>query len=596
MSASSDVPAKIVYGVLFVVALPVLLVLWARATEGLVPVTPVHARVAGSGLTVAGGSLMVWAWWALWRYGGGLPMNAFPPPRYVADGPYRVVAHPIYVGFVSVCLGVSIATGSASGLWLVSPAAALGAAALVLGYEAHDLRERFVDFPGSSRPAPFLSLAGARADPPRWVERLSACAIVGLPAVVVAGAIDRTRAGVVAAVALVATASAAARTRADLRALEISALLVTTLLVLLAFASPVVPPASVAWALLAIDAWTTRSGAPWIRRARWMARAAVVFATAAATGNVSGPSAGVLAYAVATHRLVIWSTLRRLAESVANSWREARLGPARVINHGVWGGLATFFCVVIVGTLLGPGHVVVTLVPAFASMVCAALWAQGIEGSPALSRPYGFYGGLLGVCAGGALAPLFGTNTWLLLGAFAVAGPVTQATGRMRCLVQGCCHGSPAPPGVGIRFSHPMSRVCRLANLRDVPIHPTQLYSILWNAVTQVVLLRVWLSHAAAHLVAGLFLLLNGVGRFVEESYRGEPQTPIVGRLRLYQWVAILSAIAGALVTALGASPPAPAPDPSWPALAAALVFGALTWFATGVDFPDSNRRFSRLA
>jgi prolipoprotein diacylglyceryltransferase len=141
-----------------------------------------------------------------------------------------------------------------------------------------------------------------------------------------------------------------------------------------------------------------------------------------------------------------------------------------------------------------------------------------------------------------------------------------------------------------------MSRVCRLANLRDVPIHPTQLYSILWNAVTQVFLLRVWLSHAPAHLVAGLFLLLNGVGRFVEESYRGEPQTPIVGRLRLYQWVAILSAIAGALVTALGAGPAAPAPDPSWPALVAALVFGALTWFATGVDFPDSNWRFSRLA
>jgi prolipoprotein diacylglyceryltransferase/protein-S-isoprenylcysteine O-methyltransferase Ste14 len=595
MSASSDVPAKIVYGALFVVALPVLLVLWARATEGILPVMPIHARVAGSAVTVAGVSLMVWGWWALWRYGGGLPMNAFPPPRYVADGPYRVVAHPIYVGFVSVCFGVSTATGSASGLWLVSPAAALGATALVLGYEAHDLRERFV---GSPRRAPFFSLAAAAADPPRWVERLSACAIVGVLAVVLARAIDGASFGFVgvAAMATVATAPATARARADLRALEISALLMTALLALVAFASPIVPSASVAWALLAVDAWTARSEAPWIRPARWMARAAVIYATAAATGNAFGLSAGILVYAVAAHRFLIWSTLRRLAESVANSWREARLGPARVINHGVWGGLATFFCVAIVGTLLGPGHVAISLVPAFASMVCAALWAQGIEGSPALSRPYGFYGGLLGVCAGGALAPLFGTNTWSLLGAFAVAGPVTQATGRMRCLVQGCCHGSPAPPDVGIRFSHPMSRVCRLANLRDVPIHPTQLYSILWNAVTQVFLLRVWLSHAPAHLVAGLFLLLNGVGRFVEESYRGEPQTPIVGRLRLYQWVAILSAIAGALVTALGAGPAAPAPDPSWPALVAALVFGALTWFATGVDFPDSNWRFSRLA
>jgi hypothetical protein len=39
-----------------------------------------------------------------------------------------------------------------------------------------------------------------------------------------------------------------------------------------------------------------------------------------------------------------------------------------------------------------------------------------------------------------------------------------------------------------------------------------------------------------------------------------------------------------------------PAPDPSWAALAAGLLVGLAFWFAMGVDFPESTRRFSRLA
>src|SRR5437667_11755025 len=70
-------------------------------------------------------------------------MNAYPPPRYVAQGIFRLLPHPIYTGFTMLCVGVSIAVVSASGLWLVSPIVALSCAARVLGYERHDLRERF---------------------------------------------------------------------------------------------------------------------------------------------------------------------------------------------------------------------------------------------------------------------------------------------------------------------------------------------------------------------------------------------------------------------------------------------------------------------
>jgi hypothetical protein len=50
-------------------------------------------------LTIAGLALMGISVHALWRYGEGLPMNAFPPPRFVERSVYALVAHPIYAGF-----------------------------------------------------------------------------------------------------------------------------------------------------------------------------------------------------------------------------------------------------------------------------------------------------------------------------------------------------------------------------------------------------------------------------------------------------------------------------------------------------------------
>jgi len=456
---------KVLYGLLFAAVLPALLVLWARATKDIVTAPPVRALVPGVAACAAGALLMVAGWLALVRHGGGLPMNAFPPPRLVTRGVYAIVPHPIYVGFSTICFGASLATGSASGLWLVSPTVALGALALVLGYERQDLIDRF----GADRVEPILGLPRSKPAPAR-PSRL-------------------------------------------------------------------------------------------VRMLR-----------------------------------VLWEPLRAWAERRANSWSEWRIGPVRIINHGAWGALASFGGIMIIGTLVGPGHVLAVAVAAAAGLVGAGLWAQWIEGASGLSRPYGFYGGLLGICFASLAGPWLGTPVWLLLGAYAVAGPYVQSMGRVRCLVQGCCHGRQADPAIGIRVRHPRSRVVCIAHLDDVPLHPTQLYSILWNVVTMGVVGTLWGLHAALHLVGGVFFLLNGLGRFVEEAYRGEPQTPIYGRLRLYQWVALGSAVAGALITALARSAPAPAPAPNLPTLWLALLFAVVNGIALGVDFPESSRRFSRLA
>ena len=305
---------------------------------------------------------------------------------------------------------------------------------------------------------------------------------------------------------------------------------------------------------------------------------------------------GLIAFLFVTNIRVVWELLRRMTELIANSWREWRFRSVRIINHGFYAAAGSFIGLSIVGTLIGPDHLSGILIIATTTVVTSALWAQLVEGSPSLLRPYGWYGGVLGVIIGSIIAKLIGTNPWLLLAAFSVGGPWIQSAGRLRCLIQGCCHGREAPPMFGIKYTHPRSRVCKLASLSGVPIHPAPLYSILWNVVLAIIMARLWVVHAPLSLIAGSYLILTGLGRFVEESYRGEPQTPIKAGLRIYQWMATLSIGAGILMTMIGDISGAPMVKFNWESIVAAGIFGIVTFFALGVDFPNSNRRFARLA
>src|SRR5262249_15747592 len=131
---------KILYGSLFTLALPALLVVWASRAEVAMPIYGTPA--VGSVFAVFGLGLMLAGMLDLWRFGTGLPMNAFPPPKLVSSGTFVYLPHPIYTGFVGICLGVSMIAKSASGLWLITPSLTLGCFALVLGYERPDLRRR----------------------------------------------------------------------------------------------------------------------------------------------------------------------------------------------------------------------------------------------------------------------------------------------------------------------------------------------------------------------------------------------------------------------------------------------------------------------
>ncbi len=528
---------KVLYGALFAVVLPVLLCVWARATAGVVRIPVPRSLPAGATLAGCGALLMVSGWYALYRHGGGLPMNAFRRPRHVTRGPYALVGHPIYVGFCGICFGVSLAVGSSSGFWLASPAMVLASAALVLGYEGPDLRARF----GATAARPWLSLAPDEPSLPALAERLAvypmvillwcavyqAIAIAGPPpdAVSTRLAVDdlipvweRSEAVYALTYPLVLAGPLVAATRRDLRAFAVRGLLAMALIFPLYLALPLVSPPRpfepegalgallaqerawdtpacafpsfhVVWAFIAARAWSSR-----FPRARvaFTALAVLIALSCLTTGmhSVADVAAGGVATLLVERHATVWGALRRAAERIANSWRERRVGPVRFINHGGWAALAMFGGIAVVGTLIGPGHSLSIVGAAAAGLVCAALWAQIVEGSPALLRPYGFYGGLLGATLGSLAAPLTGTSVWLLLAACCVAGPWVQAVGRCAAWCRAVAtdtrrrrpSASATPTRDHGRAGSRVSEACRSIRRRSTPSSGTWSWRSSWAA------------------------------------------------------------------------------------------------------------------
>jgi protein-S-isoprenylcysteine O-methyltransferase Ste14 len=166
---------------LFIVLLPLSLIFWAVRTGQSINIdVPIPVPIGviiiiiGSFLTITGIANII-------IYGKGLPMNAFPPSRFVTRGIYRFISHPIDIGFSFLCIGISIVMQSASGFWLVSPVAVLSCVALIQGYEKHDVQKRF----GKSLIKTYLSLPSNEKRVPFLSERIAVFLIVLFPSFVI---------------------------------------------------------------------------------------------------------------------------------------------------------------------------------------------------------------------------------------------------------------------------------------------------------------------------------------------------------------------------------------------------------------------------
>ena len=330
----------------------------------------------------------------------------------------------------------------------------------------------------------------------------------------------------------------------------------------------------------------------------WWALVAATGVSCVLTGShaVLDIPAGVLLAVACWHHRAIWAWLMRVCERLANAWGAVEVGPVRIINHAIWSGLAAGAGMGLVAWLLGPGSLALVAAVFTVSILAAGAWGYWLEGGSALSRPFGYYGFLFGSAASLLGLALHDWNSaTALMAAFACAAPLAQAIGRLRCLVQGCCHGRPVFTALGLCVRHPRSRVAALSHLRGVPIHPTQLYSIVGNVLIFAVLWRMWMTHAPATCIAGLYLVLSSLARFAEEQYRGEVQTRQFAGLALYQWLAVGVCLAGMGLSACPAAPVQAAMRITVAGVALAVVAGCLAAFLMSVDFPRSRARFSRL-
>jgi len=572
--------------------------------------------------------------------GGGWPMSPFPPQRFVSSGVYAIVAHPLYLGSVLVSAGLSVATRNAAGVWIVTPLLALACIAFVWGFEQERTTQLF-----GARPSAFLHLAPDADSRPSVSARMSFYFLALLSWYVVYEAVNRLASPADAirvasswdarlpvtgwteilyflAYPIVIIAPLVAASHRDLRTLTIRAWIATAGSTLIYVAIPIVfepkpvpqtlfaamlewersfnaantalPAFHVIWPMLTMDLYARAF--PRTRALHWPVVLAIA-ASCVTTGMhaVADVVAGLVLGVVFMKIDAVWRGMMRGAEGLSASWKEWRIGSLRLINHGVYAGAAVAAGIAIVTLLAGERFLPSILVIAAGIIIGAALWAQWIEGSSALLRPYGYFGGILGGIVTIGATSLFHRSGWLLLAAYAVAAPVIQAIGRLRCIVQGCCHGRETTQAIGMRVTHPRSRIVRIAGLSGVPLHATAVYSIVTNLCIAALLLRAWIAGAPLSFIAGAYLVLSGLERFVEEHYRGEPQTRVVAGLRFYQWLAIASIVAGAVLTVV---PSVAAPTPHALSSTSALwslAFGVLAYFAYGADWPESNRRFARL-
>ena len=623
MNPNNQNIGKIIYALTFLVLFPAGLWFWAKFTGQIILLPAIESEIAGAILMVVGSSLMLWAMFALQYYGKGLPMNAYPPPVFVTQGPYRLFRHPIYWGFGLLMIGYFIYSGSASGLWLVSPLTVMGMVALVLGHESIDFKKRFPD--QSIRTV--LDYPENKTDSADFRDRLTSLFWVGSYLILSNFMIEKLNGNVLpffgepsgmitalknpympflSLIFLIATPFFLKRKNV-MREWEVSGFIALSDSAFIAFLYPSIGAQyfpSQGFVLFAVPIFLLFISLKALFRQS--VKMAIVFAVIASIlvviqlnnsrSAILHLASSILIFLLSGYYLKIWIFLKNLAEKIANSWKEWVFGKVRVINHGFYVGSGAFLGVLLAGILAGREYALALLIFTLIVNICAALWAQIIEGSAKLKRPFGYYGGIVGIVFGSFAVWIMGLNIWVVIGVASVVMPWVQAIGRLRCLVNGCCHGRKSDnPLIGIRYFHPRSRVCNISGLKGELVHPTQLYAILWLSGVGILLLTLWNNGCSSPLIFGLYLILTSLGRFVEEAFRGEVQTPILGGLHLYQWTAIIALIIGIILTTIQVEPVNINPGFSWESVFVAFMSGLFVFFAMGVDFPYSNARFSRL-
>ncbi|EKQ56013.1 MULTISPECIES: prolipoprotein diacylglyceryl transferase [unclassified Clostridium] len=157
---------------------------------------------------------------------------------------------------------------------------------------------------------------------------------------------------------------------------------------------------------------------------------------------------------------------------------------------------------------------------------------------------YGFV--IYGAIGGGALAMYLYCRKkgWNILEMFDMTVPglaIAQGFGRIGCFLAGCCYGEETKLPIGVVFPK--------GSLAPAGVHlqPTQIYSSVFDFLLGFLLLYYSNKERQTGKVAGLYLIIYSVGRFMVEFLRDDPRGS-VGILSTSQFIAIFTLILGVII------------------------------------------------
>jgi phosphatidylglycerol:prolipoprotein diacylglycerol transferase len=105
---------------------------------------------------------------------------------------------------------------------------------------------------------------------------------------------------------------------------------------------------------------------------------------------------------------------------------------------------------------------------------------------------------------------------------FAPGIALGHAFGRIGCLSAGCCFGRPTNLPWAITFHNPWAAEFSGTPL-DVPLHPTQIYECVAEAINFVFLYWLCKRKKFEGQIIALFMIIYGTERFIFEFFRGDP-------------------------------------------------------------------------
>lgn len=387
---------KILFGSIFVVIIPVLLIAWAHFTASDIALPVPSNKIVNFFALAIGAFFVIAGMHNLWFYGDGLPMNAFPPKNFVKNGAYSIVKNPIYFGTAIMSFSISAIAQSSAGFWFISPLFTLMIIAYTIGFE----NERNIKIFGQQPYKPFLSLSERSNEIPSPKNRIAAFILVYLPWLLIyesfifigvpKGAIysnlpfesnlpliEFTVVVYVATYLYAVIIPFVIKSKEVLRSFEIDVWLATGISATLYFTIPFIvkqpqitphsiwgdillfdrtndgisaafPAFHVIWAFIAAQYFSaSKKKLKWM----WYMLAVLISISCITTGNHSiiDVIAGIGVYFITRYKMQIWNFIRSQSERIANSWREWRFGSVRVINHGFYAGASGFVGILIIG-------------------------------------------------------------------------------------------------------------------------------------------------------------------------------------------------------------------------------------------------------